>query len=77
MQVILSFVEKYFIFVLFLFLISYLVPRESYRKYFRFFIGALMAAVLLEPVFSFMNRDAREDFHRQLEKIEKDLSDNG
>ena len=37
MQVILQFVEKYFIFVLVLFLISYLVPRESYQKYFHLY----------------------------------------
>lgn len=77
MQVILQFVEKYFIFVLVLFLISYLVPRESYQKYFHFFIGALMVAVLMEPVLSILNRNTREEFHQELEKIEIDLSDNG
>lgn len=75
MQTILAFVKEYFVFMLVLFLISYLVPRESYRKYFHFFIGALMVAVLMEPVLSFFNRDARGEFHRQLEEIEKNLSE--
>ena len=77
MSILLSFVEKYFIFVLVLFLISYLVPRESYQKYFHFFIGALMVAVLMEPVLSFLNRDERADFHGELEKIVSDMSDQG
>ena len=75
MATILQFVQEYFVFMLVLFLISYLVPRESYQKYFHFFIGALMVAVLMEPILSFFHKDARQEFHRELEKIEKNLSD--
>lgn len=75
MQIVLQFVEKYFIFMLVLFLISYLVPRESYQKYFHFFIGALMVAVLMEPLLSFRSQKVREEFHSEMRKIEQELSD--
>lgn len=75
MEIILQFVKEYFVFMLVLFLISYLVPRDSYQKYFHFFIGALMVAVLMEPVLSFLNRDTRQEVHREMEEIERQLSD--
>jgi hypothetical protein len=55
MNMIRSFVKNYFVFLLLLQLISYLTPKESYKKYVQFFTGALMAAVLLGPVLSWMN----------------------
>jgi hypothetical protein len=55
MDVIRSFVKNYFVFLLLLQLISYLTPKESYKKYVQFFTGALMAAVLLGPVLTWMN----------------------
>ena len=50
MNVILKFVRDYFIFMLILFLFSYLVPKDTYKKYVQFFIGVLMVAILMQPV---------------------------
>ena len=74
MQSILDFVKNYFIFMLILFLFSYLAPKESYRRYFHFFIGALMVAILMRPVLSFIDRDAADEFREKLSGIEKQLS---
>lgn len=74
MQNVLEFVKNYFIFMLILFLVSYLVPKEEYRKYFNFFIAALMVAILMQPVLSFLNRDAAEKLRDELSSIEEELS---
>lgn len=75
MSEILEFVKNYFIFMLVLFLFSYLVPKENYRKYFNFFIGVLMAAVLVRPILVFVNSDAKREMKKTLEEIEEKLSD--
>lgn len=75
MQIILNFVQDYFVFMLVLFVFSYLVPGESYRKYFQYFIGALMVVILLKPLLSFGNGAYRNEFRQELTHIEKELSD--
>jgi hypothetical protein len=61
--------------MLLLFLFSYLTPREEYRKYLRFFISALMAAVLLGPVFSLFSDTAEGKWQEELTRLEEALSD--
>lgn len=74
MQNILEFVKNYFVFMLILFLVSYLVPREEYRKYFNFFIATLMVAILMQPVLAFLDKDTSEDLREKLSEIEENLS---
>lgn len=69
MNIILEFVKNYFIFLLLLLLFSYLAPKKEYRKYLHFFISALMIAVLLKPIFTFLSKDARMETRQQLEEI--------
>lgn len=77
METIKTFVKDYFVFLLLLQMVSYLTPKENYKKYMQFFTGALMAIVLLKPVLSWM--DSSYDVHsykpfdemmEQLEQIE-------
>ncbi len=75
MSEVLEFVRNYFIFMLVLFLFSYLVPKEDYRKYFNFFIGILMAAVLVRPVLVLVNSDAEKEFKKTFDEIEEKLSE--
>lgn len=75
MQTILNFVQQYFVFMLVLFVFSYLVPGESYRKYFHFFIGALMVVVLLKPLLSFSSGKVRGEFEKERKEMEQKLSD--
>lgn len=73
MDTILGFVKDYFVLMLILFLFSYLAPKESYRKYFNFFISVLMVAILLRPLLGFMGSDVRGEAKEELQQIEDAL----
>ena len=70
---ILDFVKNYFLLMLILFLISYLAPQENYRKYFNFFIGAMMIAILIQPLHVFLNGDARDSAKKELDQIREKM----
>ena len=76
MDTILDLVRNYFIFLLVLYLISYLAPQESYRRYFHFFISVLMVAVLMKPVLGFLQKDVRDEARQQLDAIEEQWKQN-
>lgn len=69
MTAIISFMKNFFVLVLILFVFSYLVPKESYRKYLQFFIGIFMAVILLEPVAEWIVRDDEQVVYDNLEEI--------
>lgn len=69
MNLILTFVKDYFIFMIILFLFSYLTPKENYRKYFQFFIGVLMAAILMRPVLELLGEDQETQVRSRVEEI--------
>lgn len=73
MNAILNFVRDYFVFLLVLFLFSYLTPREGYRKYLQFFIGALMIAILMRPVIAAFAGGGESRVREELESILSDL----
>ena len=56
---ILDFVKNYFLLMLILFLLSYLAPKEEYRKYFDYFISILVIAILIQPLGVFVNKGAQ------------------
>lgn len=76
MNTVVEFVKNYFAFLLVLYLFSYLAPQESYRKYFRFFVSALMIAVLMKPVLGIMQKDVRDEAMLQLDSIAEQLEEN-
>ena len=71
METIIVFVKNYFLFLLVLYLISYLAPQESYRKYYRFFVCELM-----KPVLGFLQKDVRAETRRQLYSVADMLAQN-
>lgn len=73
MSVILTFVKNYFIFMLLLFLFSFLAPKKEYKKYIQFFIGVYMVAVLLHPVLNWIQEDERKEIKKELQEIEKQV----
>lgn len=75
MSTILNFVRDYFIFMLALFLFSYLAPKENYRKYFQFFIGVLMVAILMRPVLTLFSEDGEEEIREKVAQVEEHLED--
>lgn len=56
METILSLFKSYFVLMLLLLMLSYLAPKDSYKKYFQFFIGAWMCVLLLKPVFGWFDQ---------------------
>ncbi len=46
---------KIYILVFIMMLIAYLSPKDEYRKLFQFFVGAIMAIVLITPVFEWIS----------------------
>ena len=73
MQTILEFVRGYFIFMLILFLFSYLVPKDAYKKYFQFFIGVLVAAILLRPVIRLFTDDSRQEVEKEIDMLREEI----
>ena len=62
-------VKDYFLFWLILFLFSYLTPKDEYRKFFQFFVGTLMAVILLRPVLAFLNDDPEDQVRENIERM--------
>lgn len=75
MDTILSVIKGYFVFAIILLVFSYLVPKQSYRKYFQFFISVLMVVILFQPVFSWMQKEDTQFVYENLEKITKRLDE--
>ena len=61
--------------MLLLFVFSYLVPKENYRRYFNFFISIMMVAALLFPLLQILEKDAGAQTKARLEDIEKKIGD--
>lgn len=75
MHIILNFVKQYFIFMLLLFVFSYLVPKENCRRYFNFFISVMMVAALLFPLLQISEKEVAEQTKARLEEIEEKIGD--
>jgi hypothetical protein len=73
MEILLEFIKNYFVFMLILFLFSYLAPKENYQKYFNFFISVLMVAILVRPLIYLMGEDGRREMEEEFSKIEEEL----
>lgn len=73
MEFILSFVKSYFALVLVLVMVSYLTPKEKYKKYFQFFIGVLMAVLLLSPVVQWKEKRGNPIEFYNVKEIRKKL----
>lgn len=78
----LEFLKNYYVFMLILLVLSYLVPKDEYKKYIQFFIGIFVVVLLLKPVLTFFTMDhpARihevfESFNQQMEQLDMELEE--
>lgn len=62
MDTIIAFFKSYVILMLLLLVISYLAPKDSYKKYIQFFVGTWMCILLLKPVLHWMGTDMSTDW---------------
>lgn len=80
----LEFLKKYYVFMLILLVLTYLVPKETYKKYMQFFIGIFIVVLFLKPileVFSMENPgriyEIFENFNQGIERVELELEEGG
>lgn len=66
MEAVYGWVKNLVCFYIFITAILHLLPKESYRKYIRFFTGLLLVILVLTPIFSLL-RD-REDLYEKIEQ---------
>jgi len=73
----LEFLKNYYVFALILMVFSYLVPKESYKKYLQFFIGIFMVVLFLKPILSLFTMEQPEQiyevfdlFNQKIESLE-------
>ena len=78
----LDFLKKIYLFMLILMVLSYLVPKEEYKKYIHFFIGIFVVVLLLKPVLEFISMDNPtriyemfDSFNGQIQKLEFELEE--
>ena len=73
MEVLTSFIKNFFVLMLLLSVVSYLVPKESYRRYIQFFIGIFMAVILLKPAVEWMFSGDTGVVYENLDSVTKQL----
>lgn len=73
MEVVQTFIKNYFVVMLFFFLLSYLAPKEEYRKYFRFFISVLVIAVLAQPLLVYVGGWDKNEARQRLKEITEQM----
>lgn len=78
----LDFLKKFYIFMLILMVLSYLVPKEEYKKYIQFFVGIFVVVLLLKPVLEFFTVDNPtqiyemfDSFNEQIQKLDFELEE--
>jgi len=78
----LAFLKNYYVFMLILLVLSYLVPKEAYKKYLQFFIGIFIVVLFLKPVLELFTMDnpmriyeVFEPFNRQMEELDLELKE--
>ncbi len=69
----LEYLKNYYIFMLILMVVSFLVPKDSYKLYIQFFTGVFLLAVLLEPVLMFLTEENTEYIYDFFKEINKEL----
>lgn len=73
----LEFLKNYYVFMIILMIFSYLVPKESYKKYIQFFIGIFVVVLFLKPILELFTIDNPnqiyemfEPFNQRVESLE-------
>ena len=67
MEVVYGWVKNLVCFYIFITAVLHLLPKESYRKYVRFFTGLLLAILVLTPVLSLFGN--RENLYEKIEQM--------
>lgn len=78
----LEFLKNYYVFMLILMVISFLVPKEAYKKYLQFFVGVFIVVLLLKPVLEFFTMedpthiyDIFEPFNQKMKQLDLEIEE--
>lgn len=74
MDSIVEIVKSYFVLAILLMVLSYLAPKEEYKRYFQYFIGIWLCVLLLRPVIALFT-DGEETAYSHMLEIEEELDD--
>lgn len=66
MNAVYGWVKNLVCFYIFITAVLHLLPKESYRKYIRFFTGLLLVILVLTPIFSLLKN--KEDLYQRIEQ---------
>lgn len=69
----LDFLKNYYVFTLILMVFSYLVPKESYKKYIQFFIGIFMVVLFLKPILTLFAMEQPEQIYEVFEPFNQKI----
>ena len=69
----LEFLKNYYVFMLILMVFSYLVPKESYKKYLQFFIGIFMVILFLKPILTLFTMEQPEQIYEVFEPFNQKI----
>lgn len=62
--------KSYLYLALFFLVMTYLLPKEQYRRYFRFMMGVILAVIILKPLATGYEYDLRfADLTKKIEGI--------
>ena len=67
----LEFLKNYYVFMLILLVISYLVPKEFYKKYMQFYIGIFALVLFLKPVLEFFTMNNPSGIYEMFSKFNR------
>ena len=73
----LELLKKYYVFMLILMVFSYLVPKDTYKKYIQLFIGIFMVVLFLKPILALLTMENPNEmyevfalFNQKIESID-------
>ncbi len=69
MEIFIQWIEKFIVLYLFLACFLYLIPRETYRKYIRFYTQLVLVITLCLPILSFVGKMKQIDYNKQYRSI--------
>ena len=78
----LEFLKMYYVFMLILLVLTYLVPKEGYKKYMQFFIGIFVVVLFLTPILEVFTRgdstriyEVFATFNQRMEQVNLELEE--
>lgn len=78
----LELLKKYYVFMLILMVFSYLVPKDTYKKYIQLFVGIFMVVLFLKPILALLTMENPNEiyemfalFNQKIESIDLEQSE--